>query len=74
MAKNIKILHTQVGPFPKGWVVPTDHPLLKGADLSRLKKIHAVEETDEPITRDELPAGPENRTEPPPAEEVKVTK
>jgi hypothetical protein len=64
VAKNLKILHTQVGPFLEGRVVrPEDFGTdIAGndIDIDRLLRLEAVVETDEPLTEGDAPLNPHN--------------
>lgn len=55
--KNLRVLHTQVGSWPKGFVLATSD-LPEGADRQRLLGLGAVEEVEDKRTGDE-PLGPE---------------
>lgn len=65
--RRFKILHTRVGPFIEGHVIPEERILqIPGTDIDRLLALEAITETDEAVTG-EPPLGPENRSE------IKVT-
>jgi hypothetical protein len=47
--KNLKVMHTAVGSWPKGHVIGADE-LPDGTDVNRLLALGAVVETDDPAT------------------------
>lgn len=60
-AKHYRILHTQVGPWPKDRVVSFDEfkEHSEHVDVGRLLRIGAIERTTSPVTTDPLPPSPE---------------
>lgn len=59
--RQFKVLHTQIGPWPKDRVVTMEefeaHNMTM-KDVTRLVMVGALENTSEPIDTDALPTGP----------------